>query len=102
MGIKKEHNEGPVPAGFSHCRQCKEVHFDKTFVTTALGNSCVKMKGDFVLVCNILFDDRQDSVFIAVKNCVDDFYAYPCASSCLGVHQVSNLSRRMSSSNESL
>ena len=50
-----------------------------------------------MLVCNILFDDRLDSVFIAVKkfNCVDDFYVYPCALSCLGVHQVSNLSRRM-------
>ena len=82
---------------FSHCRQYKEVHFDKTLVTTAMGNSCVKMKGEIVLVCNILFGYQQDSVFIAVKkfNCVDDFYAYPCVLSCLGVHQVSNLSRRM-------
>ena len=97
MGIKKQHNEGPVPAGFSHFKQYKEVHFDKTLVTTAMGNSCVTMKGEIVLVCNILFDDRQDSVFTAVKksNCVDDFYVYPCASSCLGVHQVSSLSRIM-------
>ena len=58
----------------------------------AMGNSCVKMKGDIVLVCNILFDDQQDSVFIAVKkfNCVDDFYAYPCASSCLYFEVISS------------
>ena len=92
----KPHLSGPLPQDLSQCRQFKNFHGEKYYVSCALGNNCFKIGNDIVLIKNILLS-QTDETYIVYNLFLDNesFFKKPLDSLCLDIRMVSTLSNNL-------
>ncbi|CAN8020675.1 unnamed protein product, partial [Ixodes persulcatus] len=87
------HDEGPVPLGKEGAQQYQKLVYALGQLTRKEGNNCVMlMDGSVLIIENIIGQDDRVCVVGRKFECLMDLYAYPCKSSNIAVHKVSNLS----------
>ena len=89
--FQNEHFGSNVPVGFLHCKQFKKFVSEGISIAIRSGDNCIKVKGQIVLVQNILFDELENLGYFVVQKCQSckDFFTYPMASSRIGIFVIS-------------
>ncbi|XP_046548859.1 uncharacterized protein LOC124258811 isoform X1 [Haliotis rubra] len=93
QGVKFEHSDGPILSNLGYVTQYKEIHMDRFFLSKSIGNSCVSINNEVVIIKNIVQNANKDILIIYAKFLSKkDFFTYPLKSSSIGIFKVSHLS----------
>ncbi|KAJ8001127.1 hypothetical protein DPEC_G00188000 [Dallia pectoralis] len=94
QGLQKEHNDGPVPNGFTIKRQYDKMQFHRFLVDRSTGNNCIQLRNkDVALVENLVVDEHEE-IFIVYKTfSKTDLFSYPLQSSKLDIFHLSRLGK---------
>ena len=89
-----EHNDGPLPHNFSFCQQFRKVFLQCYQLSLKTGDAClVDVHGKIFKCINILV--MHNSIYLYAKElCIhsEELFTYPCNSSDLGIHVVTETS----------
>lgn len=87
---KKEHADGPVPAGFEHCYQFTDVLLGSLFLSSKVGDNCIVGEdGKYYVIVNIVSHNNRVSLVCKEFSKLSDFFQHPLPSSSLGICKVS-------------
>ena len=90
--LKRRHTSGPLPGNLQVTSEFLELHLDDFVVKTSLGDNCVQIGADIVLVRNFFRTNHIDCVLFDKFSVREEFFRYPLNSSTLDIFKVRNLS----------
>lgn len=91
-----EHHNGFMPSGVScSYKQYKRITVNKICISIHLGNNCLVLNDNIVLVRNILVKDNEAVLMYQKFSKCSSFFTYPLESTVLEIYQVSDLTNEM-------